>query len=73
MPDEDGYELIRTLRARERDGDLRRLAAIAVTAYAAASDRERAIAAGFDAHVSKPVDTEELLRAITRVVKAERV
>jgi CheY-like chemotaxis protein len=73
MPDEDGYDLIRTLRAGEQERGLRRLAAIAVTAYAASGDRDRAIAAGFDAHVAKPVDTDELLRTITRVVKKERV
>jgi PAS domain S-box-containing protein len=73
MPDGDGYELIRTLRAREDERGLARLAAIAVTAYAAQSDRERAIAAGYDAHVAKPVDTDELVRAIARVIKAARV
>jgi PAS domain S-box-containing protein len=73
MPDQDGFDLIRTLRAREHEQGLRRLAAIAVSAYAAPSDRDRAIAAGYDAHVAKPVDTEELVRAITRVVKVERV
>jgi len=69
MPDEDGYALIRALRGREREHRLPRIAAIAVTAYAASSDRERALAAGFDAHVTKPVDAEELVRAIARVVK----
>jgi CheY-like chemotaxis protein len=73
MPDGDGYELIRTLRAREDVGSLARLAAIAVTAYAAPSDRERAITAGYDSHVAKPVDTEELMREIARVIKAARV
>jgi CheY-like chemotaxis protein/anti-sigma regulatory factor (Ser/Thr protein kinase) len=73
MPDQDGFELIRTLRAREHEQGLRRLVAIAVSAYAAPSDRDRAIAAGYDAHVAKPVDTEELVRAITRAVKVERV
>jgi CheY-like chemotaxis protein len=73
MPDGDGYELIRMLRAREDERRLARLAAIAVTAYAAPSDRERAIAAGYDSHVAKPVDTEELIRAIARLIKTARV
>jgi two-component system sensor histidine kinase/response regulator len=57
------------VRAREREDGLRRLAAIAVTAYAASSDRDRAIAAGYDAHVPKPVDIDELMQAIARVAK----
>jgi PAS domain S-box-containing protein len=69
MPNEDGYDLIRIVRAREREDGLRRLAAIAVTAYAASSDRDRAIAAGYDAHVPKPVDIDELMQAIARVAK----
>jgi PAS domain S-box-containing protein len=73
MPDGDGYELIRTLRAGEDAHGSTRLGAIAVTAYAAPSDRERAIAAGYDSHVAKPIDMEELMRAIARVIKAARV
>jgi CheY-like chemotaxis protein len=38
--------------------------AIAVTAYASASDRQRAIAAGYDMHIAKPIDPYELTRAI---------
>jgi signal transduction histidine kinase/ActR/RegA family two-component response regulator len=73
MPDEDGYDLIRMVRAREHEHQLPRLAAIAVTAYAASSDRDRAISAGYDAHVTKPVDADELVRAIKRVLKVQRV
>src|SRR2546425_973942 len=53
MPDEDGYSLIRKVRAREREQQEGRLPAIAVTAYASPSDRDKAIAAGFDLHVAK--------------------
>ena len=73
MPEEDGYSLIRQLRASERERDAGRLPAIAVTAYASASDRERAIAAGYDAHVAKPVDPDALARAIAKVAKTENV
>jgi CheY-like chemotaxis protein len=52
MPDGDGYELIRTLRAGEDAHGSTRLGAIAVTANAAPSDRERAIALGYDSHVA---------------------
>ncbi len=71
MPEEDGYSLIRKLRAREREQDAARLPAIAVTAYASAADREQAIAAGYDWHMAKPVDPDALTRAIAKVAKAE--
>lgn len=73
MPDEDGYSLIRRLRRQEREASQPRLPAIAVTAYASASDREQAIAAGYDWHVAKPVEPEELARAIVRVARVEDV
>lgn len=59
MPFEDGYDLIRQVRARgNRDG---LLAAIALTAFARDEDRQRALAAGYQKHLSKPVDAQELL------------
>jgi CheY-like chemotaxis protein len=61
MPDEDGYTLIRKLREHERAHQRKRLPAIAVTAYAAAHDREEALSAGYDIHLPKPVDREMLL------------
>jgi PAS domain S-box-containing protein len=73
MPDEDGYSLIRKVRAGERERQQGRLPAIAVTAYASAKDREEAIAAGYDWHVAKPVDPGELARAIAKVAKADSV
>jgi hypothetical protein len=62
MPDEDGYWLLARLRAREEG--LRRVPAIALTAYSAPGDREQALSAGFQAHVAKPVRTNELLGAL---------
>jgi PAS domain S-box-containing protein len=67
MPDEDGYSLIRKVRAREREQEEGRLPAIAVTAYASPSDRDKAIAAGFDLHVAKPVEPADLARAVATV------
>jgi PAS domain S-box-containing protein len=63
LPGEDGYAFVRRLRLRSRTagGDL---PAIALTAYASPEDRERALAAGFSAHVSKPVDADGLVAAI---------
>jgi CheY-like chemotaxis protein len=62
MPGEDGYSLIRKVRTREA-GELGRkggIPAIALTAYARPEDRERALAAGFQEHLPKPVDAAEL-------------
>ena len=70
MPGRDGYDLIRSLRAREGDG--RRLAAIALTAYARDSDRDAALEAGFDAHLAKPVDAAMLVAEIDRLAPAAR-
>jgi signal transduction histidine kinase len=60
MPVEDGYVLVRRLRAME-EGRSRRLPAIALTAYASEEDTRRALTAGFDAHLSKPVDPGRLV------------
>ncbi|PWT95943.1 MAG: hypothetical protein C5B55_00650 [Blastocatellia bacterium] len=60
MAKTDGYSLIRQLRSRH---DLRssQIPAIALTAYARAQDRVRAIAAGYNTHIAKPVETRELV------------
>jgi CheY-like chemotaxis protein len=60
MPQLDGYEVAR--RVRPAAGGEVRL--IALTGYAAAEDRERAFAAGFDHHLTKPADPEELRRLV---------
>jgi len=67
LPGEDGYVLlhrIRTLTAARG----KTIPAVALTAYARASDRERALSAGFRHYVVKPVDPDELVRAILDVV-----
>jgi PAS domain S-box-containing protein len=63
MPGEDGHALIRRIRAsgRAKFGDI---PAIALTAYARVGDRVRAIAAGFDWHLAKPVRAVELLAIV---------
>lgn len=65
MPDEDGYHLIRTIRASE-DGTGRSTPAIALTAYARSEDREAALAAGFNEHLSKPVEQTQLFKLVQR-------
>jgi two-component system CheB/CheR fusion protein len=64
MPDEDGYALIAQLRRLEESQRTARVPALALTAFARSTDRERALAAGFDAHLTKPVDTDELIRVL---------
>jgi CheY-like chemotaxis protein len=65
LPGIDGYELLRAIRAKTAH---RTLAAVAVSAYARPDDRARAIAAGFDGYMSKPVDPAELVRTLTAVL-----
>src|SRR5262249_54945020 len=73
MPEEDGCSLIHQIRALDgNDARAARLPAIALTAYARTEDRRKALAAGFDAYVSKPVESRELLAAIIRLVRARR-
>lgn len=63
MSGENGYELIRKVRALapERGG---KVPAVALTAYAAPSDRRRALLSGFHVHLAKPVEPDELLAVI---------
>jgi PAS domain S-box-containing protein len=63
MPDADGYSLIRRVREL-KIGPGGKLPAIALTAYAQAQDRMRALAAGFQHHVPKPVEPAELVTVI---------
>jgi signal transduction histidine kinase/CheY-like chemotaxis protein len=66
MPVEDGYSLIRKVRALpvEQGGQT---PALALTAYARGEDRARALAAGFQMYLAKPVETAELLNAVARL------
>jgi CheY-like chemotaxis protein len=71
LPDEDGYSLVREIRSREQEhGGF--LPAVALTGYARADDRARALAAGFQAHVPKPVFPAELIAAIADVTRQFR-
>lgn len=66
MPEMDGFELMRRLR---RLPGLQNTPAIALTGYASKKDADTALAVGFDTHVSKPVDPEELMALIDRLLK----
>ena len=65
LPDDDGYSLLR--RARTTPG-YRDTPAIALTAFAGESDRVRALAAGFRAHIPKPFDPDIVVREIRSAV-----
>jgi signal transduction histidine kinase len=67
MPGADGYALIEQLK--RLDGSGSQVPALAVTAYAGAEDRRRALAAGFQAWLPKPVDAVALVAAVARLVR----
>jgi signal transduction histidine kinase/CheY-like chemotaxis protein len=66
MPMVDGYDFLRQVRAlgAERGG---RVAAVALTAFARSEDRTRALMAGYQVHVSKPVEPQELIATVASV------
>ncbi len=68
MPDMDGYMLIHQVRilTPEQGGQI---PAIALTAFARNEDQEEALKAGFQMHLSKPLNPEELIAAITQLVE----
>lgn len=68
MPDIDGYELIRRVRSLPpTQGGL--TPAIALTAYAGEKEQKHALAAGFQAHLSKPIEPEEFIKAVIALVR----
>jgi signal transduction histidine kinase/ActR/RegA family two-component response regulator len=67
MPGEDGYSLMRSIRQADEAAGLPPLPSIAVTAYARDDDRLRALAAGFDRHLAKPLDPETLLEVVAEL------
>ena len=77
MADEDGYELIRKLRMLPLQGSLLPqqsaipllIPAIALTGYATIKDRDRALAAGYQLHLAKPVEPDELAAAILSLLE----
>ena len=63
MPDEDGYELIRRVRS-STTSQVAHIPAAAVTAYAREDQRQRALSAGFQVHLAKPLDPYDLAEAV---------
>jgi CheY-like chemotaxis protein len=72
MPDLDGYTLIRRIRAlpAARGGAV---PAAALTAYASAEDRAEAVRAGFQQHLVKPIQPDELVRMVAALARAPRL
>ncbi len=69
MPSEDGYSLVRKLRLAPFG---QRVIAVALTGYASQRDKDAAMRAGFDVHVAKPVDFDDLVPLIARMTRAAR-
>jgi CheY-like chemotaxis protein len=67
MPGTDGFALVREIRSCKSE-KVRNLPAIAVTAYANPEDRVRALVAGYQNHIPKPVDANVLAAAIAKLV-----
>ena len=67
MPVMDGYQLMRTFRAGEAKGE--KIPAVALTAFARAEDRKRALLAGYQAHLAKPFDVAELVLVAADLAK----
>jgi CheY-like chemotaxis protein len=64
MPEVDGYELIRTVR--EQKGS--QIPAVALTAMARVEDRTKALTAGYQMHVAKPVEPVELITIVSSII-----
>ena len=67
MPDEDGYEFIQKLRALPPDQG-GNTPAIALTGYASRKDKERALTAGYQLHIAKPIEQSDMMAAIAALV-----
>ena len=72
MPEMDGYMLIQQIRAITSFQG-REVVAIAVTAYAGEINQQQAIAAGFQRHITKPVEPDDLVKVITDLIKPSKL
>jgi PAS domain S-box-containing protein len=71
MPDEDGYAFIHRVREMEGSEQRPHVVALALTAFSRVEDRTRALAAGFDAHVAKPIDPDRVLHTLIDALEGE--
>jgi signal transduction histidine kinase/integral membrane sensor domain MASE1/ActR/RegA family two-component response regulator len=72
MPEQDGLALVRLVRGLGPDAMNRAIPAIAVTAYAGGPEREQALSAGFQSHLGKPLDPDQLVAAVSTAVDGRR-
>jgi CheY-like chemotaxis protein len=68
MPGEDGFSLIEKIRMLETASG-HAIPAVALTAYARVEDRTRALSAGFNMFVPKPVESSELINALSNLIE----
>lgn len=68
LPEEDGYQLIRSIRSAS---DSNNIPAVALTAFAGSEDRMRAFEAGFNMYLTKPVEPDDLVRAVLELRTSE--
>jgi len=71
LPERDGYWLIRAIRDLP-SGRAREIPGIAVTAYASTRDRDHAIEAGFDFHLAKPIEPEQLVAVVASATDSRK-
>jgi CheY-like chemotaxis protein len=69
MPEMDGYDAAAAIRRAEKENSWPRLPIVALTAHAAATDRDRCFAAGMDDYLSKPVSVEQIRAVIRRLMR----
>jgi CheY-like chemotaxis protein len=72
MQEMDGFEATAAIRTRENATGVH-IPIVAMTAHAMAGDRERCLAAGMDAYVSKPIQAQELFRVIDGLVSPDEI
>lgn len=68
LPGRDGYDLIRAVREMDEPGAARGLVAVAFTAFSRPEDKVRAIEAGFDAHLGKPLQPHVLMTVVAQLL-----
>lgn len=69
LPGKDGFELLQEIRASEH----RQLRVVALTAHAMAGDRERALQAGFDGYITKPIDIRAFPDQVAQALGGEQL
>ena len=65
MPEMDGYEAIKKMKSSEK---LKNIPVVAITAQAMTGDREKCLEAGADGYISKPVNIDELMEILNKII-----